>query len=61
MLVITGPGAAVVLIDTLSNVAVSKYEFVWLHTAKPMYTFCAMVIVWLVPIYEGIGSVKRKN
>src|SRR6266481_9732666 len=34
---------------TLSNVAVVRVELLSLLTTKPTYTFCAMVIVWLVP------------
>ena len=37
------------LIDTLSKVAVRSVEFEALQTARPMKTFCAMVIVSLVP------------
>jgi hypothetical protein len=48
-LVITGAGAAVELTDTLSNVAVVKAVVSPLVTANPMYTLCAMLIVWLVP------------
>src|SRR2546427_200197 len=39
----------VVVTDTLSNVAVAKAEVVRLLAARPTYTFCAMVTVWLVP------------
>ena len=35
--------------DTLSNVAVAKEAVVRLLTASPMYTFTAMLTVWLVP------------
>jgi hypothetical protein len=45
----TGAGAAAVETDTLSNVAVSRTELLLALTAKPMYTFCAMVMVWGVP------------
>jgi hypothetical protein len=38
-----------VLSDTLSKVAVAKDELVPLFTAKPTYTVCAMLIVWLAP------------
>jgi hypothetical protein len=48
-LVMTGAGTAGELIDTLSNVAVARVELLSLLTASPMYTFCAMLIVWLVP------------
>ncbi len=41
-----GPG---VVSDTLSNVAVANEAVVRLLTAKPMYTFAAMLTVWLVP------------
>jgi hypothetical protein len=37
------------LIDTLSNVAVDRVELLFPLTASPMYTPCAMLIVWLVP------------
>jgi hypothetical protein len=47
--VITGAGAAVELTDTLSNVALAKADVVRLLTARPTYTFCAMLTVWLVP------------
>jgi hypothetical protein len=47
--VITGAGAAAELTDTLSNVAVAKEAVVRLLTANPMYTFAAMLTVWLVP------------
>jgi hypothetical protein len=33
----------------LSNAAVVKAVVLPLVTAKPTYTFCAMLIVWLVP------------
>jgi len=43
-------GAAIgVVSKTWSKVAVAKAEAVPLFTAKPTYTFGAMVIVWLVP------------
>jgi len=43
-------GAAIgVVSETWSKVAVAKAEALPLFTAKPTYTFCAMVIVWLVP------------
>jgi len=48
-LVITGAGAAAEFADTLSNVAVVKAVVLPLVTAKPTYTPCAMLIVWLVP------------
>jgi hypothetical protein len=35
--------------DTLSKVAVAKEAVVRLLTASPMYTFDAMLTVWLVP------------
>jgi hypothetical protein len=35
--------------ETLSNVAVAKEAVVRLLTAKPTYTFAAMLTVWLVP------------
>jgi hypothetical protein len=51
-LVITGagdpdPGK---LTDTLSNVAVAMLELDPLLTPRPIYTFCAMVTVWLDPL-----------
>jgi hypothetical protein len=43
-------GAATgVVSETLSKVAVARPEVVPLFTARPTYTFGAMVIVWLVP------------
>jgi len=48
-LVMTGAGFAIELTDTLSNAAVVRVDVVSLLTTKPTYTFCAMVIVWLVP------------
>jgi hypothetical protein len=44
-----GGGAEDVLSDTLSKVAVARAELLPLFTANPTYTFCAMLIVWLVP------------
>jgi hypothetical protein len=44
-----GAGGEVVLSDTLSKVAVASAEPLPLFTASPTYTFCAMLIVWLVP------------
>jgi hypothetical protein len=44
-----GTGAGLVLMATLSKVAVASFEVLPLLTARPMYTLCAMVIVWLVP------------
>jgi hypothetical protein len=44
-----GDGGAGVVSETLSKVAVAKEEMLRLLTAKPTYTFCAMVTVWLVP------------
>jgi hypothetical protein len=35
--------------ETLSKVAVAKLVFTSLLSARPMYTFCAMLIVWLPP------------
>ena len=43
--VITGPGTAVELTDTLSNVAVTGVDVLLLATARPTYTFPAMLIV----------------
>jgi len=37
------------LIETLSKVAVARAEALPLFTANPTYTFCAMLMVWLVP------------
>jgi hypothetical protein len=48
MLLITGAGAEAELTDTLSKTAVASAALP-LFTAKPRYTFGAMVIVWLVP------------
>jgi hypothetical protein len=44
-----GAGGGGVLSDTLSKVAVARAELLPLFTANPTYTFCAMLIVWLVP------------
>jgi hypothetical protein len=44
-----GCGATGALTDTLSNVAVAKADVVRLLTARPTYTFCTMLTVWLVP------------
>jgi hypothetical protein len=41
-----GTGA---LTDTLSKLAVASEEVFRLLTARPTYTFCAMLTVWLVP------------
>jgi len=35
--------------ETLSKVAVAKLVFTSLLSARPMYTFCDMLIVWLPP------------
>ena len=48
-LLIIGAGAAAEFTDTLSIADVAKVELDWLLTTKPMYTFVAIVIVWLVP------------
>jgi hypothetical protein len=48
-LVITGAGAVTQLTETLSKVAVASAEVLPLFTANPTYTFCAMLIVWLLP------------
>jgi hypothetical protein len=40
-----GPGVVVVLMDTLSNVAVANAALSWLATANPMYTFWAILMV----------------
>jgi len=45
--VITGAGVAVEFNDTLSKLAVAPFEL----TARPTYTFCAIVIVWVVPTW----------
>ena len=42
-----GGWRAGVLIDTLSKLAVAAAEALPLFTAKPTYTFCPMLIVWL--------------
>src|SRR3989442_1354630 len=47
--VITGAGAAAVLTDTPSNVAVANEDVVRLLTASPRYTLGAMLTVWLAP------------
>src|ERR1700747_755909 len=44
-----GDGGAGVVRETLSKVAVAKEETLRLLTARPTYTFCAMVTVWLAP------------
>jgi hypothetical protein len=44
-----GAGGDDVLSETLSKVAVARAELLPLFTASPTYTFCAMLIVWLVP------------
>jgi hypothetical protein len=49
MLLITGAGEAVELIETLSKVAVARAVVLSLLTARPTYTFCAILIVWVVP------------
>jgi len=49
VLLITGAGAEAELTDTLSKTAVASAEVLPLFTAIPTYTFCAMVMVWLVP------------
>ena len=45
----TGAGAAAEFTRTLSKVAVASTELLLALTAKPMYTFCAMLMVWVVP------------
>jgi hypothetical protein len=42
-------GAMGILIETLSKVAVARAEELPLFTAKPTYTFWAMLMVWLAP------------
>ena len=59
-LVMTGPGVAVELTDTLSNVNVSKVELAWLHAARPMYTLCGIVIVWLVPTWAQLTPLAEE-
>ena len=48
-LLITGAGTAVEFTETLSKVAVASVEVLPLYTASPMYTFCPMVIVSVLP------------
>lgn len=43
-------GGGGVVIETLSKAAVARAEVLPLLATRPMYTFCAMGIVWLVPI-----------
>ena len=45
----TGAGAAPEFTEMLSNVAVARTELLLALTAKPMYTFWAMLMVWVVP------------
>jgi hypothetical protein len=47
--VMTGAGAAVELTDTASKLAVARAEVFRLLAARPTYTFCAMLTVWLEP------------
>jgi len=52
-LAIVGALPAPVVIDTLSNVAVAKFDgsdVLPLATPRPMKTFWAIVMVWLAPI-----------
>jgi hypothetical protein len=44
-----GVGAGFVLIATLSKVAMARLAVFPLLTASPTYTFCPMLMVWLVP------------
>ena len=44
-----GAVAAAEEIETLSKVAVARTEVLLALSAKPMYTFCAMLMVWVVP------------
>jgi hypothetical protein len=44
-----GGGGRFVLIAALSNVAVASVDVLLLVTPRPMYTVCAMLMVWLVP------------
>src|SRR5713226_5905783 len=55
-LLITGAGAEAELTDTLSKVAVASAEALPLFTAKPTYTFCPMLIVWLPCCVQFIPS-----
>ena len=48
-LAITGAGEEAELTETLSNAAVARAVVLPLVTAKPTYTFCAMLIVCAVP------------
>ena len=49
ILVIEGAGAVGVLIETLSKEAVATVELLLALTANPMYTFCAMMMLCVVP------------
>jgi hypothetical protein len=50
MLLMDGEGLAAVLTETLSKVAVASAEVLPLYTASPMYTFCPMLIVSVLPM-----------
>jgi hypothetical protein len=50
--VMAGVAALGVFTDTLSNVAVARAELLELFATNPIYTFCAMLIVTLVPICD---------
>lgn len=50
MLEMFGTAGAVAEMEILANVAVASNELLSLLTARPTYTFCAMLIVWVVPI-----------
>ena len=49
MLLTKGDGLFVALTETLSKVAVAKLVFTLLLNANPMYAFCPMLMVWLLP------------
>ena len=59
--VMAGVGALGVLTDTLSNVAVARAELFELFTTSPMYTFCAMLIVTLLPICAQFSPSAEVN
>jgi|SRR5437867_8522073 len=48
-LVMAGAGFVAVVIEKLSMLPVYKAPVLPLLTASPTYTFCAMLMVWLVP------------
>jgi hypothetical protein len=49
MLLMNGEGLAAVLTETLSKVAVAKVDVLPVYTPSPMYTFCPMLMVSVVP------------